>query len=120
MTKYKIFYIVALFWVVFSSQAETVITIESSSNIEYYGKIDAVYSDELRLIVNDTNLNYSHGSQLLKKNGHAISRIDRELKQGSYIRYSVSSGIEFPQLKKLQIISEATYLEAQRSEASEP
>lgn len=119
MIRYKLFYVFVLFWLVFASQAETVITTESSSNIEYYGKIDAVYADELRIIINDTNLNYSHSSQLLRQNGRAISRVDRELKQGSYIRYSISSGVEFPQLKKLQIIPEATYLTAQNSESSE-
>lgn len=110
--KYKINATVLLLVILFCSmiQADNSPSQTSTADDDFYGQFDAVYPDELRLIINDKSIDYSNISHFLDSRGNTILNINESIQRGSYIKYHISptSDSDFL-LIDLKIISEEEY-----------
>ena len=84
--------IILLFFLFVCSRvyAENFPSKDSSAEIDYYGQVDAVYSEELRVIIGDISFNYNTKSLFLDRHGNTLINIDRSIKNGMYVKYHVS------------------------------
>jgi len=75
-----------------------------------FGIISAVYQDELRMVINDSSINFNSISNLRDQYGETILNISGELKKGVYVKFQSSpSSNSSSFLIGLQIISEQEF-----------
>jgi len=80
----------------------------SAPYTDYYGKVDAIYSKEHQIIINDISIRYNHKSKFIDAHRNHISDIDNSVKQGLYVKYHIApKGESQYLLLDLQLVSEA-------------
>jgi hypothetical protein len=81
----------------------------SAAYTDQYGIVDAVYPEELRMVINDTSILYKHKSLFFKANGDKISyNKKRALPKGTPVIYQVKGKPPYT-LRGLKIISMREY-----------
>jgi hypothetical protein len=87
---------------------------DSLADTDFYGQIDTIYPDELRVIIDDISYYYSNKSLFLDLNGNTVINIDRSIEPDLYVKYHISpiSNSSFF-IIDLKVISENEYNNAE-------
>ena len=81
----------------------------------HYGVVDAVFTDELRFVINDQSITYSSASQILNEKGETLLKKTDSL-VGKYVKYHYRPTYNStPFLIDLKIISDDEYKQARET-----
>ena len=87
---------------------------DTSSDTDFYGQVDALYPEDLRIIIGDISFNYNNKSLFFDKRGNTIINISRSIQEGQYIKYHISpTSISSFFIIDLNIISEDEFKNAE-------
>lgn len=87
---------------------------QSLAEAVYYGQIDAIYPEELRIIIEDRSFNYNNQSLFEEGSGNTILNIGRSIRPGLYAKYhTLPTTFSDFLLIDLTIISEKQFNDAQ-------
>jgi hypothetical protein len=78
---------------------------QGSAFTDYYGKVNAIYSEESRMVISDISLLIQQGSRFQHANGSRIANIKHTLKPGTPVKYRYYTKQPNLVLKDLKIIS---------------
>jgi len=88
---------------------------DSLLNGIHYGVVDAVYTDELRFVINDESISYSSASQILDVKGKTLLK-KTDFLLGKYVKYHYSPTYNLaPFLTDLKVVSDDEYNQARES-----
>jgi len=83
---------------------------------DHYGVVNAIYSDESRIVISDVSLLYKHGSAFFNAQGRRISDIKRALKPGTAVKYHYYQKPPNLLLKDVKVISMREFNKTQETE----
>lgn len=112
MSRFSKIYMIAYIFSIVSMPlaAESAIFSEQSSSYDdHYGIINAIYTEESRLVISDVSLIYDHASGFYKRNGSRIKNFERRLKPGTPVIYHYYQQAPNLVLKDLKIVSMREY-----------
>jgi len=109
--------ILILFSFMFGMISNTVQADDYQSNTYSFGVINAVYQNELRIVINDSSINFNSVSDLRDQYDETILNISGELKKGVYVKYQTSQTSNSTKfLTNLKVISKYEFDEHQENE----
>ncbi len=111
----QLFFLISLFGSA-NIMAKDSMSGNSATFSDTYGIIDAVYPEEMRLVINDMSIEYRRDSSFFKANGDDITRIKRTLPKGTPVIYQLAKKSSFIFLRGLKIISMREYKNSQRND----
>ncbi len=110
----QLFFLISLFGST-NIMAKDSISGNSATFADAYGIIDAVYPEEMRLVINDRSIVYKRESSFFKANGDIIARIKKNLPKGTPVVYQLAKKSSFIYLRGLKIISMREYKNARKN-----
>ena len=82
--------IIVLFSLLFGLFSHAALAGEYKSESYSFGQISAVYQSELRMVINDSSINFNSVSELRDQYDETILNISGDLKKGVYVKYQTS------------------------------
>ena len=117
MKIYKIIYTLFIVFSCASVLAEGNARSEKKSVFtDHYGIVNAIYSDESRIVISDVSLLYKHGSAFYNAQGRRISDIKRAFKPGTAVKYHYYQKPPNLILKDMKVISMREFNKAKETE----
>jgi len=90
-------------------QAELMPTPQSTSNQLFWGKLNAYYPDEQRVVISDVSMSIDTHTQLLGINGTALADSNSQLDQNPPVVFHVYPLTDGYRVIDVQLISEADF-----------
>ncbi len=78
---------------------------KDSAYQDHYGIVNAIYSDESRIVIDDVSLLYKHGSAFINAQGRRFSGIKKAIKPGVAVKYHYYQQSANLVLKDIKLIS---------------
>lgn len=82
---------------------------DDAGNLLHYGRIDAIYLQESRIVIDDMSLAYTDNSRFINSFGNEISVNKINTDEHNYVEYQQVSNDEINIVQKLRILTEQDY-----------
>lgn len=82
---------------------------DDAGNLLHYGRIDAIYLQESRIVIDDMSLAYTDNSHFINSFGREISANKIKIDEHNYVEYQQINNGEINTLQKLKVLTEQDY-----------
>ena len=109
MTTYKFIQIIFFTCTFFSLNAIANESEENEKALLFYGKIDAIYLQESRIVIDDMSMAYTNDSIFRNSFGRKISVKEINISNHNYVKYQKINNGQINIIQKLSILTEQDY-----------